>query len=810
MNKIFRVIWNEATQSWTAVSELAKGHVKSSSQSKVIDEVTNDYPTLNLSKTSAITATFAILGGTLLASDALAVQATITGKSLNTSGMAYNDTQGLAIGFGNATGNSQAIAIGGDTIARGAKASKPGAIAVGAETVASGTTSVALGWSADATQENTVALGAGAQATTNKSVALGAGSTTRTPLPERQLQMGQDLAFNTANGSNGGHFFAGNLRAGVVSVGNAQEQRQIQYVAPGDISQTSTDAVNGSQLYTVIKYLGFNVQENGASKARINNNNVVDFRNGKNTTVTVGTNGRVQYDVVDAPTFAGKVTAQGVDAGGQKITNVADGEIALNSKDAVNGHQIILLEEKVQAATQGAQKTANEALATATDADTKATAAQTAANEAKNAVATKADSSRAYSFNVKNAQAKQTSTDGVADNWTLSTDDSLTFGATSDLEVSTNGTGNIVYGLAETTKNTIKAAKDTADAAKATADTAKATADTAKATADTAKTTADTAKATADTAKTTADTAKTTADTAKATADTAKTTADTAKATADTAKTTADTAKTTADTAKATADTAQQTATEAKNTATAVSAAMSNKADTSRAYRFNIENAQAEQANKNGQAEGWDLSKDDSITFAATSDLTVSTDATGKIVYGLSQTAKTAISAASDAAKTVTDNLAKIEDSVKEAKDAATAAKASETKAEAAKNAAETAATAAASSATAADSSATKADSSASAASSSASAAASSATAADSSATKADSSASAASSSASAAASSATAADSSATKADSSASAASSSASAAASSATAADSSATKADSSASAASSSASAAASS
>ncbi|WGE85070.1 hypothetical protein [Actinobacillus equuli] len=63
--------------------------------------------------------------------------------------MAYNDTQGLAIGFGNATGNSQAIAIGGDTTQNGAKASGAGAVAVGAQTTA-GLTSVALGWAASA------------------------------------------------------------------------------------------------------------------------------------------------------------------------------------------------------------------------------------------------------------------------------------------------------------------------------------------------------------------------------------------------------------------------------------------------------------------------------------------------------------------------------------------------------------------------------------------------------------------------------------------------------------------------------------
>ena len=68
------------------------------------------------------------------------------------------------------------------------------------------------------------------------------------------------------------------LRWGAVSVGKAGEERQIHNVAAGRLSPTSTDAVNGSQLYTVLNNSGFNVLENNASKARINNNNVVNFK----------------------------------------------------------------------------------------------------------------------------------------------------------------------------------------------------------------------------------------------------------------------------------------------------------------------------------------------------------------------------------------------------------------------------------------------------------------------------------------------------------------------------------------------------
>ena len=96
--------------------------------------------------------------------------------------------------------------------------------------------------------------------------------------------------------------FAANSSAisGAVSVGKAGNERQIQNVAAGRISATSTDAINGSQLYTVLNNSGFNVQENGNAKSRINNNGVVNFKDGNLTTanVTDTENGTiVKFDV---------------------------------------------------------------------------------------------------------------------------------------------------------------------------------------------------------------------------------------------------------------------------------------------------------------------------------------------------------------------------------------------------------------------------------------------------------------------------------------------------------------------------------
>ncbi|WP_312968194.1 ESPR-type extended signal peptide-containing protein [Acinetobacter gerneri] len=84
--------------------------------------------------------------------------------------------------------------------------------------------------------------------------------------------------------------------------------------------------------------LGLNFSTNGANPSNIPLGGTVDFSNGKNTTATYNSSTKsYQYSVVDAPNFAGKVTAQGFDASNQVISNVANG-VAPN--DAVNVAQL--------------------------------------------------------------------------------------------------------------------------------------------------------------------------------------------------------------------------------------------------------------------------------------------------------------------------------------------------------------------------------------------------------------------------------------------------------------------------------------
>ena len=219
---------------------------------------------------------------------------------------------GVAIGDNATTKGDLAIAMGTNSI------SQYQSVALGAESAANGGSSIALGVSSNATVGGSVALGNSTVAGSNMFNATSSGATFK-----------NDAGVNTTVS------FAANSSAiaGAVSVGKAGNERQIQNVAAGRLSATSTDAVNGSQLYTVLNNSGFNVQENGKDKSRINNNGVVNFKDGNLTTanVTDTENGTiVKFDVnttnitTDA---AGNVTA----ANPNNIATAGDVANAINN-----------------------------------------------------------------------------------------------------------------------------------------------------------------------------------------------------------------------------------------------------------------------------------------------------------------------------------------------------------------------------------------------------------------------------------------------------------------------------------------------
>lgn len=202
--------------------------------------------------------------------------------------------------LGVAIGHTASSAYAG--VATGANANVSGiyGIAVGNNANASAQASIAIGKAAVGTADDGVAIGSSANATVRNSVALGKDSVAGGNVFGGTAH---EAAFKNDNGvSENKQFKAGlaNNSLGAVSVGKEGFERQIQNVGAGRVTANSTDAINGSQLYTVLTYSGFNVQQNGTSKSRINNNGFVNFKDGNLTTVNVtdADNGTiVKFDV---------------------------------------------------------------------------------------------------------------------------------------------------------------------------------------------------------------------------------------------------------------------------------------------------------------------------------------------------------------------------------------------------------------------------------------------------------------------------------------------------------------------------------
>lgn len=179
MNKIFRVIYSQATQSWVAVSELTKAHKKQSSSSA---KKSASGSSTNLIKSSAIA--LALLSSHS-AYAALNDAGTGAGAVAWGTGSEATATDSVAIGKGAKAENANAIAIGGASKASGdsdialgnqAKAENKNTVAVGRESKASGESGIALGYQATADKQFTVAIGAGASSKHNNAVAIGKGS----------------------------------------------------------------------------------------------------------------------------------------------------------------------------------------------------------------------------------------------------------------------------------------------------------------------------------------------------------------------------------------------------------------------------------------------------------------------------------------------------------------------------------------------------------------------------------------------------------------------------------------------------------
>ena len=224
------------------------------------------------------------------------------------------------------------------------------AYAVGSNSTVSADGAMVLGNNASVTAKNGMALGSNTKVANENAVALGAGSETAAAVATPSA---------TINGT--AHNFAGVNPASTVSVGKAGSERTITNVAAGRISDVSTDAINGSQLYAVTTEMDKGVAYAGDVKAAAAAANKFTRKLGEQTNIVGGvadaskltdgnigvvSNGTdtlniklakdVKVDSVTAGntvinnnglTVGGKtyVTNNGLNANSQTITNVASG-----------------------------------------------------------------------------------------------------------------------------------------------------------------------------------------------------------------------------------------------------------------------------------------------------------------------------------------------------------------------------------------------------------------------------------------------------------------------------------------------------
>ncbi|TPH11100.1 ESPR-type extended signal peptide-containing protein [Haemophilus haemolyticus] len=345
MNKIFRIVWSYATQSWVVVSELTKAHKKQSSSNSLKAALGAVTVLLSINSAEAVVLIGAADGNTISANGSTApssgiviggaiskaaAESVIIGDKSGSVGSrnvvigtyataGYDEhkpadnppkegvfNQSVAIGAGRSAGEGaraygdQSIAIGSNTIARGNSSIAIGnddvdktdivnteytdlngvrktdtignaynaltgknlkydggqytdtsageaAVAVGVKAEA-GDISLALGTAAKANVVNGVAIGSGATVNRDNAVAIGGGSTTDAAATSELKTIVNGLTFNWAGGER-------TISGDVVSFGKDGYERQLKHVSPGKVSATSTDAINGSQIYGILTHL---------------------------------------------------------------------------------------------------------------------------------------------------------------------------------------------------------------------------------------------------------------------------------------------------------------------------------------------------------------------------------------------------------------------------------------------------------------------------------------------------------------------------------------------------------------------------
>lgn len=276
--------------------------------------------------------------------------------------------QSAAVGY-----QAKAKALGATALGRLTNVTAVDGTAIGSSTSVTGLNGTAIGNNANVTVKNGVAIGNEANAKNENAVAIGSGAETAAAV---------GTTSETVNGEV--HNFAGINPTSTVSVGKTGVERTITNVAAGRLSATSTDAINGSQLYAVntevnkgvvyagdVKVAGATdnkfIQRLGAQTnvvggitdvSKLSDNNIGVVSDGINTlnvklakelnNLTSVTTGNTVMNT-DGVTITGgpKIVKDGINAGNKQITGVASGgDVLTNGANIGDINRIVDAKDK--------------------------------------------------------------------------------------------------------------------------------------------------------------------------------------------------------------------------------------------------------------------------------------------------------------------------------------------------------------------------------------------------------------------------------------------------------------------------------
>ena len=369
MNHIFKVVFNPSLGIFVAVPEFAKSQGKQSSFGIA-------RTSLRLFKLTALSAAFAALGVAIPAwagNNATGNNATGNNATGNNATGNFNTVGGAGNSI---VGNFNVVSPKGDSVNQSVvigNSNTVGAKAVRGNETDSGTPysgAASVGDSGDArnnvvigvnntinSARNSILLGRGVNVAVGANNALAFGLNTRVNA-ENGVALGANAAANAQAGdvalgaqsatqtvastttATVGSFtysgFAGTAPTSTVSIGNSGAERTLTNLAAGRIAATSTDAINGSQLYMtndILSNLASSVVENFGGNAALNPNKQGDI-----TFTNIGDTG--QNNIHDAIKFA-------------TTTVKAGNNTTVNKANAANEYTVNAWDTTVSAKTNG-------------------------------------------------------------------------------------------------------------------------------------------------------------------------------------------------------------------------------------------------------------------------------------------------------------------------------------------------------------------------------------------------------------------------------------------------------------------------